>query len=640
MNYLICTMIGKSDSEYLLGGLIILLFPILTNYYIDTTLAVTSPDCQRGSSQPIIKAGIDVNNFPIGIAVNSFTNMIYITNAASNTVSVINGETDSIEHTIPVGVLPYDVDVDPYTNKIYVANRYSNNLSVIDGDTNTIIKTINVSTPTGIDIDSDKSWIYVTNIDNNSVSKIDAITNTVVKYAKVGKNPYTVDIKSGRDAKIYVTNLGSNSVSVLDKDSFETLKNITVGESPVGLAANPYTNTVYVANRGADSVAVINATSNTLMKTLDVGNNPDGIDINFKMNRIYVTNTGSSTVCVIDGDTNEVIKSIPINNNMNPELSMAVVKDLQLLPPSLKFPNVATFVDNNQDTNMTYVTNTGSSTVSVIDSNANNLLVGLTVKNNPPNQGEITCADAKNRNDNHTFSKSSQYIRVTYGTEFECTASPKIGYSFDFWDTNPPEKVTEKETDLMSSIILYFKESFSPEPSPIQKINATQYNKELIANYKAGQNFIPLLLIPIIFTVFIPFIIKGGKWLYKKLNNRVFGLYLRRHNRLIDDAYEASAINIKEADERLSLLRTHLIDDLHKGSSDENEYRALETKLSTYYNEISLKQKYTGRVIQLRWKSSYPWKNMFKIKNWKRFSSWRNMFKIKRDFTFVWKYKI
>ena len=155
---------------------------------------------------------------------------------------------------------------------------------------------------------------------------------------------------------------------------------------------------------------------------------------------------------------------------MNPELSMAVVKDLQLLPPSLKFPNVATFVDNNQDTNMTYVTNTGSITVSVIDSNANNLLVGLTVKNNPPNQGEITCADAKNRNDNHTFSKSSQYIRVTYGTEFECTASPKIGYSFDFWDTNPPEKVTEKETDLITQLFCILRNHFLQNQAQYKKL--------------------------------------------------------------------------------------------------------------------------------------------------------------------------
>ena len=188
------------------------------------------------SSPSVGRPGIPANNFPFDIAVNSFTNMIYVTNPYSNTLTVINGDTDKAEDTVFVGILPYGVDVDLFTNRIYVANHYSNEISVVDGGTNTIVPNItNINSPTGVKVDASDSWIYVTNIDKNTVSKIDAINNTVVKYAKVGKNPYSVEIKGGRDAKIYVTNIGSNSVSVLDKTSFETLKNITVGESPVGL---------------------------------------------------------------------------------------------------------------------------------------------------------------------------------------------------------------------------------------------------------------------------------------------------------------------------------------------------------------------------------------------------------------------
>src|SRR4051812_49335374 len=119
-------MFGNIESNYLLEGLIMSLLLVLTAYLIGTASAASSSICKVPSSQIITNAGIDVNSFPIGVAVNSITNMIYITNAASNTVSVINGETDKIEHTIPVGILPYDVDVDPNTNKIYVANKLSN----------------------------------------------------------------------------------------------------------------------------------------------------------------------------------------------------------------------------------------------------------------------------------------------------------------------------------------------------------------------------------------------------------------------------------------------------------------------------------------------------------------------------------
>lgn len=136
------------------------------------------------SSPSVGRSAIAANNFPLGIAVNDITNMVYVTNPFSNILSIINGNTDNLEGSVHVGTLPYGVDVDPFINRIYVANKFSNSLSVIDGDTNTITKTINnVTSPVGIDIDSDNSWIYVTNIDNDTVSKIDAINNRVEKYA-------------------------------------------------------------------------------------------------------------------------------------------------------------------------------------------------------------------------------------------------------------------------------------------------------------------------------------------------------------------------------------------------------------------------------------------------------------------------
>ena len=409
-------MLGKISPKYLIIGSITFLVSIVC--LIGDAFADTSSAGREGISQNILGAGIDVNSFPIGVAVNPVTNMIYITNAASNTVSVINGVNDKIEHTIAVGLLPYDVDVDPATNKIYITNKNSNNISVLDGDTNSIIGTISVSSPVGIDIDSEKSWIYVTNINNNTVSRIDAITNAINTTAKVGKAPYTVDIKSGRDPKIYVTNSGSDSISVIDGNSFVTLKNITVGNLPVGLAANSNTSKVYVADRADNTVHVIDAVSDKVLKKLSVGDQPDGIDINFQTGDVYVTNTNSSSVSVIDGNTDNITKTIQVNRNI-PEL------DSEELPPSLRFPNVATFVDNNDRTGKTYVTNTGSNSVSVIDSNTYSLLVGLTIKNDPSNQGEIMCADVKNKGDNFNFNGSSEHVWQNYGKEFECTCHPK-----------------------------------------------------------------------------------------------------------------------------------------------------------------------------------------------------------------------
>ena len=59
-------------------------------------------------------------------------------------VSVIDGGTNTVVATVPVGTWPDGVAVNPTTNRIYVANCDSNNVSVIDGATNTVVATVPV----------------------------------------------------------------------------------------------------------------------------------------------------------------------------------------------------------------------------------------------------------------------------------------------------------------------------------------------------------------------------------------------------------------------------------------------------------------------------------------------------------------
>lgn len=71
-------------------------------------------------------------------------NLIYVANAGSSNVSVIDGISNTVIATIAVGNSPIDVAANPLTNGIYVADFDSNNVSVIDGPTNTVIATISV----------------------------------------------------------------------------------------------------------------------------------------------------------------------------------------------------------------------------------------------------------------------------------------------------------------------------------------------------------------------------------------------------------------------------------------------------------------------------------------------------------------
>jgi YVTN family beta-propeller protein len=105
---------------------------------------------------------------PNSLAINPYTNKIYIANQGDNTVTVIDGATN-ITASVPTGGSPFSVGVNPVTNKIYVANGATNNLTVIDGATNTTTTVAAGLSPTFVAVNPVTSKIYVSNFANVTV---------------------------------------------------------------------------------------------------------------------------------------------------------------------------------------------------------------------------------------------------------------------------------------------------------------------------------------------------------------------------------------------------------------------------------------------------------------------------------------
>jgi len=112
----------------------------------------------------------------------------------------------TIGAAIPVGMGPFGVAVNPTTHRVYVANSDSNSVSVIDGATNTVVGSpIAVgTTPIGVGVNSKTNRIYVGNYSSNTVSVIDGVTNTVISSSiQVGSRPFGVGINPAIN-RVYV----------------------------------------------------------------------------------------------------------------------------------------------------------------------------------------------------------------------------------------------------------------------------------------------------------------------------------------------------------------------------------------------------------------------------------------------------
>ncbi|MDX1372149.1 MAG: YncE family protein, partial [Nitrososphaeraceae archaeon] len=234
------------------------------------------------------EAGINVNSYPIGIAINPLLKHIYVTNQFSNTLSIINSDNGKLLRTVQLDSSPYGIDNDIITNRIYTAIIGDDSIVIIDGTTGKLIHTIqkNVKTPVDVKVIPSQDLLYVTNIDNNTVSKFSTISNNIKQIIPVGESPYSLGSyqSDGNDNYIYVTNLRDGLISVIlmnntrQKDSDFTsdkiIANITLGGIPVGIGVNDVTKKIYVTNIQNNTLHIINITKDNkydVIKTICSG---------------------------------------------------------------------------------------------------------------------------------------------------------------------------------------------------------------------------------------------------------------------------------------------------------------------------------------------------------------------------------
>ena len=228
---------------------------------------------------------------------------LYVSNKMSDSVSVINTETEEIITTISVGDGP-EMSV-LVGNKLFVNNIFSANVSVINTLTNSVSATIAVgSGPYFSTVVGTK--VYVSNTDTNTVSVINTNTNTVTATITVGSAPWNL---GSVGTKVYVPNRLSGTVSVIDTVTDTVLSTISITSGGAGSNAIPVGTTMYVG--GSNAIYAINTVTDTITATISLGSNPY---FSCRLGtKIYTSNRNGSSVSVIDSQTNTVSSTIPVS---------------------------------------------------------------------------------------------------------------------------------------------------------------------------------------------------------------------------------------------------------------------------------------------------------------------------------------
>ena len=232
---------------------------------------------------------------------------LYVTDIQSDTVTVLDGTTNRIITTIPVGVYPALAAFDPENGNVYVANVISNSISVISVMKDEVIKTFTgFEEPASITFARGNLWVGEDAATANDVAIVNPDSGNVITRVPVGRDPAYIAY-SPISNEIYVANNGEPSVSVINASlPYNVVTKIFVGNYPVGVAYNPEDRNVFVA---ATNVFVI--TPKNVIKTIIASvPGPYAETYNGHNHDIYVTSAGSGSVSIINSTTYAVVRTV------------------------------------------------------------------------------------------------------------------------------------------------------------------------------------------------------------------------------------------------------------------------------------------------------------------------------------------
>lgn len=335
-----------------------------------------------------IPAGVRPNS----VAVNPLSRHVYVGNLFGDRFSIIDGTTDSVVTSFPVGnisCLLVNTTVTPA--RTYVGDFAQGWLYVVNDSTRSIIATLTgfggmISGPRALALEPGGGKLYVAEYGNDRVAVLDASTYAVLTRVSVGDTPRALGIYSAKNHKrLFVANRTSNDVTIIDAKTDSVVASVAVGGAPKAIAVDTSSAYAYVTNENSDTVSVIDDTD-ALLATIGVGDRPVGIAVDTVGGRVFVANYLSNNVTVIRTSDRSIEATLAVQGGpfgvaidaatRKVYVSNAASGSVSVIDPSLAVTTVATErgpigigVDSGVSPAKVYVANETSNSVSVIQDN-------------------------------------------------------------------------------------------------------------------------------------------------------------------------------------------------------------------------------------------------------------------------------
>ena len=272
-----------------------------------------------------------VGNQPSGITPSPTKNEVYVVNTQSGSVSVIDTVKNEVVQTIPVGQLPYAVSVEPSGRRAFVANSGANTVSVLDLDQRRVIQVAGTGEQPGLaHISPDARSLVVSNRGSGSVSifSVASVENAspIILRSTFPGCPGATDVAILPDSsKAFIACSSGHQVMAVglaaDPGSWAAkhdpslladhfLTLLNVGQTPVHLALKPDGGEIFVSNFGSDSISEIATGTNEVGGATMIGNKPTEGIVSADNGTLWVSNFGADSISLYSIDDGKLVGSV------------------------------------------------------------------------------------------------------------------------------------------------------------------------------------------------------------------------------------------------------------------------------------------------------------------------------------------
>jgi len=248
----------------------------------------------------------------------NYREYVYVTNGASNTVTVVDVVNVRVDRELSVGHNPVAVAANPKRNEIYVVNEGAaygyGSISVIDAGRNAVMATIPLHRqPVSIDVDAAGIRAYVADSGSNAVSVLDLEGRREIALIGAGEEPVAARITPDGKALV-VANQRGNSVTVIDPASGRLRAVFEGCPGAAGVTILPDSSKTFVPCSAGHQVMAIAlaraglqpAQFDRLEALMDVGRAPVDLALKPDGGEIFASNSLSNSVSEIYNTTDEV----------------------------------------------------------------------------------------------------------------------------------------------------------------------------------------------------------------------------------------------------------------------------------------------------------------------------------------------